>query len=98
MAKPPRITVKFSHERKVRSLAKNTLGSTRVGRAIRLPVGSTRLVSFFSSLPECSLLSSQTWRRLEKRLTRHLAPWAILAVNPAAERPMRGQTQEADLV
>jgi hypothetical protein len=30
--------VKFSHDRKVRSLAKKTLGSTRVGRAIRLPV------------------------------------------------------------
>jgi len=31
------MTVKFSHDRKVRSLAKKTLGSTRVGRAIRLP-------------------------------------------------------------
>ena len=31
------MTVKLSHERKVRSLAKKTLGSTRVGRAIRLP-------------------------------------------------------------
>jgi hypothetical protein len=37
-ARPPRMTVKLSHERKVRSLAKKTLGSTRVGRAIRLPV------------------------------------------------------------
>lgn len=32
------MTVKFSQERKVRSLAKKTLGSTRVGRAMRLPV------------------------------------------------------------
>lgn len=32
------MTVKLSHERKVRSLAKKTLGSTRVGRAIRLPM------------------------------------------------------------
>lgn len=32
------MTVKLSHERNVRSLAKKTLGSTRVGRAIRLPV------------------------------------------------------------
>jgi hypothetical protein len=32
------MTVKFSHERNVRSLAKKTLGSTRVGRAIFLPV------------------------------------------------------------
>ena len=31
------MTVKLSHERKVRSLAKKTLGSTRVGRAMRLP-------------------------------------------------------------
>jgi hypothetical protein len=38
IARAPRITVKFSHERKVRSLAKKTLGSTRVGRAILLPV------------------------------------------------------------
>ena len=37
MARPPRMTVKLSHERKVRSLAKKTLGSTRVGRAMRLP-------------------------------------------------------------
>jgi len=37
MASAPRITVKFSHERKVRSLAKKTLGSTRVGRAMRFP-------------------------------------------------------------
>ena len=29
--------MKLSQERNVRSLAKNTLGSTRVGRAMRLP-------------------------------------------------------------
>lgn len=40
IARPPRMTVKFSHERKVRSLAKKTLGSTRVGRAMRLPGGA----------------------------------------------------------
>ena len=39
MARAPRMTVKFSHDKKVRSLAKKTLGSTRVGRAIRLPEG-----------------------------------------------------------
>ena len=37
MASPPRMTVKFSHDKKVRSLAKKTFGSTRVGRAMRLP-------------------------------------------------------------
>jgi len=37
-ARPPRMTLKLSHERKVRSLAKKTLGSMRVGRAMRLPV------------------------------------------------------------
>ena len=36
-ARPPRMTVKLSQERNVRSLAKKTFGSTRVGRAIRLP-------------------------------------------------------------
>jgi len=41
MASAPRITVKFSHERKVRSLAKKTLGSTRVGRAMRFPARET---------------------------------------------------------
>ena len=44
MARPPRIMVKLSQERKVRSLAKNTLGSTRVGRAIRLPRLGRRLL------------------------------------------------------
>lgn len=39
MARAPRMTVKLSHDRNVRSLAKKTFGSTRVGRAIRLPVG-----------------------------------------------------------
>lgn len=36
-ARAPRMTEKLSHERNVRSLAKNTLGSMRVGRAMRLP-------------------------------------------------------------
>jgi len=36
-ARAPRMTVKLSQERNVRSLAKKTLGSTRVGRAMRLP-------------------------------------------------------------
>lgn len=34
--KEPKITVKFNHDKKVRSLAKKTLGSTRAGNAIRL--------------------------------------------------------------
>lgn len=38
MARAPSMTVKLSHDRNVRSLAKKTLGSTRVGRAMRLPV------------------------------------------------------------
>lgn len=44
IARAPRITVKLSQERKVRSLAKKTLGSTRVGRAMRFPVKGERLV------------------------------------------------------
>jgi len=39
------MTVKFSQERKVRSFAKKTFGSMRVGRAIRLPVGMRMVVS-----------------------------------------------------
>lgn len=42
MASPPRITLKFSQLRKVRSFAKNTFGSTRVGRAMRLVGGWER--------------------------------------------------------
>ena len=42
MERPPRMTVKFNQERKVRSLAKKTLGSTRVGRAMRLEEGVLR--------------------------------------------------------
>lgn len=38
MANPPKMTLKLSQLRNVRSLAKKTLGSTRVGRAILLPV------------------------------------------------------------
>ena len=34
--------MKFSQERKVRSLAKKTLGSTRVGRAMRFVEGVVR--------------------------------------------------------
>jgi hypothetical protein len=43
------MTVKLSHERKVRSLAKKTLGSTRVGRAMRLP--GVGIVSYKSWKP-----------------------------------------------
>lgn len=34
-ARPPRTTVKCNHDKKVRSFAKETLGSTRTGRAMR---------------------------------------------------------------
>lgn len=37
IASAPITTPKLSHDRKVRSFAKKTLGSTRVGKAIRLP-------------------------------------------------------------
>jgi hypothetical protein len=43
MARAPMTTPRLSHDRKVLSFAKKTLGSTRVGRAIRLPVGSPML-------------------------------------------------------
>lgn len=44
MARAPKTTVKLSHDKKVRSLAKKTLGSTRVGRAMRLPYGREVIV------------------------------------------------------
>ena len=47
-ARPPRMTVKLSHDRNVRSLAKKTLGSTLVGRAILLP-GETTISSDLES-------------------------------------------------
>ena len=48
MARPPRRIEKLSQERKVRSLAKKTLGSTRTGRAMRL-VGGGEIGSRFGS-------------------------------------------------
>ena len=68
MARAPRMTVKFSHERKVRSLAKKTLGSTRVGRAIRLPF-MIMLARLYNG--GCSSLWCRTWSCLEERLARH---------------------------
>jgi hypothetical protein len=44
------MTVKFSHERKVRSFAKKTLGSTRLGSAIRLPAIAVLATQFHSPL------------------------------------------------
>jgi len=51
--------VKLSHDRNVRSLAKKTLGSTRVGRAIRLPGALWRrgLSDILLLLEDPSLLS-----------------------------------------
>ncbi len=46
---PPRITVKFNHERKVRSLAKKTFGSTLVGSAILLPKEKNYMLLVYSS-------------------------------------------------
>ena len=53
-ARAPRMTVKFIHERKVRSLAKKTLGSTRVGNAILLPKKSPLAAVARSRLKEIS--------------------------------------------
>ena len=81
MARAPRMTVKLSHDRKVRSLAKKTLGSTRVGNAMRLPRDVQNAVS---PLPLLLLKEPQprpaqgtglfcllTGRRLKQRLARH---------------------------
>lgn len=59
--------MKLSHERKVRSFAKKTLGSTRVGRAIRLPVKGFCEYEWDLPLRDREL----TWSCLEERLARH---------------------------
>ena len=71
-ARPPRMTVKLSHERNVLSLAKKTFGSTLVGRAIRLPVstGVSFIVNGTPTLRGASL--RYTLRGLEKRSRRHI--------------------------
>jgi hypothetical protein len=68
-ARPPRMTVKLSHERKVRSFAKKTLGSTRVGRAMRLPAvgGVSQVNSSAGTFPK-QFLGRLTWGRLEEWL------------------------------
>lgn len=47
------MTVKLSHDRNVRSLAKKTLGSTRVGRAMRLPMKVLEVLVSFASASLC---------------------------------------------
>ena len=59
------MTVKLSQERKVRSLAKKTLGSTRVGSAMRLPAG--RLLE----RERARGVEAGTRGGLEERLGRH---------------------------
>lgn len=69
IASAPRMTVKLSHDRKVRSLAKKTLGSTRVGRAMRLPmIGGKMLVSSAKQHGRMETGEEPTWGGLEERL------------------------------
>ena len=74
MARAPRMTVKLSHDRKVRSFAKKTLGSTRVGKAMRLPGRHVRQ----SKITKCQLQDSigtwgaRTGSSLKERLGRHV--------------------------
>lgn len=75
MAKAPRMTVKLSHDRNVRSLAKKTFGSTRVGRAMRLP-GAV-------SIGDENYGRSKIWRTLgglEKGLGRHVGDGLLRAI------------------
>lgn len=69
-ANPPRMTVKLSQERKVRSLAKKTLGSTRVGRAILLPV-FREVSSQLRGTDSGSGVKVRTGSCLEERLAGH---------------------------
>jgi hypothetical protein len=79
IARAPSMTVKFSHERNVLSLAKNTLGSTRVGRAIRLPAFGVSIRLLPRGGENRELREGKfTWRCLEKRLTRHDGDEGIL--------------------
>lgn len=75
-ANAPRMTVKLSHERKVRSLAKKTLGSTRVGRAMRLPAKGS-IVSYTIDVKSISIDGDygHTWSSLKKRTARHREWW-----------------------
>lgn len=71
-ARAPRSTLKFSQERKVRSLAKKTLGSMRVGRAMRLP-GLVRdaWVGLGAVVPQVQAQAQEvllTWGGLEEGL------------------------------
>lgn len=61
--------MKFSQERKVRSLAKKTLGSTRVGSAMRLPGGLVWVL--LGSLGCWRVVGGHTWGGLEEGLRRH---------------------------
>jgi hypothetical protein len=70
MARPPRMTVKLSHERKVRSLAKKTFGSTRVGRAMRFPVTELSM-GCYTGKETLGRIARPTWCGLEERLARH---------------------------
>lgn len=45
----PKITVKLSHDKKVRSLAKNTFGSTRASKAILLLEDDIKTGNMFTS-------------------------------------------------
>jgi hypothetical protein len=76
IASPPRMTVKLSHERKVRSLAKKTFGSTRVGRAMRLPGESQWMLKALDVGVQATRCS------LEERLGRHDDVWSI---DPASD-------------
>lgn len=61
--------MKLSHERKVRSLAKKTFGSTRVGRAILFP--GFLLIPFGWGGGIEGRGSGITWGGLEERLGGH---------------------------
>lgn len=69
IARPPSTTVKLSHDKKVRSLAKKTLGSTRTGRAILLPVVDSRtlLLSAINEKGEETKRNKGKKRSKEKR-------------------------------
>ena len=69
------MTVKFSHERNVLSFAKNTFGSTRVGRAIFLPA-KERGQSYYGEFEMTARIPGAVWRR----------GWEDIVIDPGAIR------------
>lgn len=68
IAKPPRTTVKFNQDKNVRSLAKNTLGSTLTGSAIRLPALGSKVLADMTLKGIWGIREEQQEERTNKKI------------------------------